>query len=129
MDGDAGPSMPARGPAEERLIRLMEEFRDRQRRCPNLVVRPWWTAREEDGGGAGRMTMGFVVEYCPAGVDSAELAVRRDRVRVEGPGGVLLGVLDLAEGWLLDGRDRACPETMANYLLRMADEVLENAAA
>ncbi len=127
IDGDGGPSLPARGPADERLVRLMEEFRTWQRRCPNLVVRPWWMPGEA---GAGRQAeMGFVVEYCPRGVESAEIAVRRDRIRVEGPGGMRTAVLDLTGGWFMDDQDRVCPETLANYLLRLADEVLENAAA
>lgn len=129
VEGDSGPSLPARGPGDERLIRLMEEFRTRQRRCPNVVVRPWWMPGEADAPSGRRAAMGFVVEYCPRGVESAEIAVRRDRVRVEGPGGLRTAALQLVDGWLMDGEDRVCPETLANYLLRMADEVLEDAAA
>lgn len=111
---------------KERVMELMEEFRRRQRNRPDLVVRPWWAQDEESNGSrqGGPGAVGFVVEYCPGGVASAELAVRSDRVRVEGPGGTLDGKLDLKEGWHLDGEDRVCPETLANYLLRMADQVL-----
>lgn len=129
VEGDGGPSLPARGPGDERLIRLMEEFRARQRRCPNLVVRPWWTPAERGDAPARRAALGFVVEYCPRGMESAEIAVHRDRVRVEGPGGMRTAVLELVGGWMMDGQDRVCPETLANYLLRMADEVLDDAAA
>ena len=129
VEGDAGPSLPARGPADERLIRLMEEFRTRQRKCPNLVVRPWWTPYEPSDADTGGGATGFVVEYCPGGVESAELAVRRDRVRVEGPAGVAHATVDLDAGWILDGEDRRCQETMANYLLRMADRLLGEEAA
>lgn len=128
--GEGGENAPRAGgggsTAKERMMELMHEFRRRQRSRPDLVVRPWWApAAESNGGrGAGPGAVGFVVEYCPRGVVSAELAVRLDRVRVEGPGGALHGTLDLEEGWRLDGEDRVCPETLANYLLRMADEVL-----
>jgi hypothetical protein len=132
---------PARGVAGERLVALMKEFRRRQRRSPELVVRPWWApgraadgaASSGDGPGNGGPpspyeslgAVGFIVEYCPRGVESAELAVRTDRVRVEGPAGVVEGRLDLETGWSLDGQDRICPETLANHLLRMADRVLD----
>lgn len=127
----SGTGAPGSGPggleprgARDRLRRLMEEFRRRQRECPDLVVRPWWVA---DGTGS-RAAVGFVVEYCPRGVESAELAIRRDRVRVEGPGGVREARLELETGWLLDGEDRHSPETVANHLLSMADRLLEEAA-
>lgn len=112
--------------SEDRLTRLMQEFRRRQRERPDLVVRPWWTTSEvfpEMG-----RTTGFVVEYCPRGVESAELAVRRDRVRVEGPGGLRELPLDLSEGWLLGGEEVTCPELMANHLLAVADRLLGEAA-
>jgi hypothetical protein len=109
---------------EERVIELMREFRHRQQRRPDLAVRPWWSAGE--AGTAGRV--GFVVEYCPGGRDSAEMVVRGCRLTVEGPAGVLEAVLDLADGWLLDGLDTGSPETLANHLLRLADRVLEAAA-
>lgn len=126
-DGDAGPSSPARSPAEDRLIRLMEEFRRRQRERPDLVVRPWWVS--DGAGAAGRLAerrgaLGFVVEYCPRGGDSAELAVRPDRVRVEGPAGLREASLELATGWLLAGEDVECAELLANHLLSMADGLL-----
>lgn len=131
IDGDAGPSSPVGGAAEERLIGLMEEFERRRRRRPDLVVRPWWAPGEANdlAGRRSRGRRGFVVEYCPGGRESAELAVRRDRVTVEGPGGWDSATLDLDGGWYLDGRDRTCPETMVNYLLRMADGVLDGEAA
>lgn len=109
---------------EERVIELMREFQRRQQRRPDLAVRPWWSAG--GAGAAGRV--GFVVEYCPGGRESAELVVRGCRLRVEGPTGVLEAVLDLSGGWLLDGLDTGSPETLANYLLRLADRVLEEAA-
>jgi hypothetical protein len=109
---------------EERVIELMREFQHRQQRRPDLAVRPWWSAG--DAGAAGRV--GFVVEYCPAGRESAELVVRGCRVTVEGPAGVLEARLDLSGGWLLDGVETGSPETLANHLLRLADRVLEEAA-
>jgi hypothetical protein len=112
-------------PREERLIELIEEFRRRQRRCPDLVVRPWWTLAEAEGL---HPRIGFVVEYCPGGRESVEVVVREDRVRVEGPLGARETGLDLTAGWRLDGADAGSPETLANYLLRLADRALEDAA-
>lgn len=127
---DAAPSSALGGSGESRLIRLMEEFRERQRESPELVVRPWWSPEAGAGAGrrAGRGAVGFVVEYCPRGVESAEVAVRRNRVRVEGPGGVREAMLDLGSGWLLDGADVRCPELLVNHLLGMADRLLIEAA-
>lgn len=137
--GDQAPRAGREEGAESRLLSLMKEFEHRQRRRPELVVRPWWTPTPTGDGGAGAGgeavkggpeagrpvgAIGFVVEYCPRGVESAELAVRVDRVRVEGPAGVLERSLDLGAGWWLDGEDRVCPETLANHLLRLADGVL-----
>jgi hypothetical protein len=110
--------------AERRVIQLMEEFQRRQQRRPDLAVRPWWTPAAQ--GGAGRV--GFVVEYCPGGRESAELVVRGCRLTVEGPGGVVETRMDLARGWMLDGVDTGSPETLANHLLRLADQVLAEAA-
>lgn len=113
--------------SEPRLTRLMQEFRRRQRERPDLVVRPWWTTSEHVADEGQRMT-GFVVEYCPRGVESAELAVRHDRVRVEGPGGLRELTLDLSEGWRLGDQEVTCPELMANHLLAVADRLLGEAA-
>jgi hypothetical protein len=110
--------------AEWRVIELMEEFRRRQQRRPDVAVRPWWTRGEA----VGAERVGFVVEYCPGGRESAELVVRGCRVTVEGPGGVVEAGLDLARGWLLDGLDTGSPETLANHLVRLADRLLEEAA-
>lgn len=118
--GWPGPEGGVVPPSEERLIRLMEEFRRRQRRCPDLVVRPWWTPPQEDGSAR----VGFVVEYCPNGRASAELVVRGARVTVDGPLGAREATLDLADGWGFDGKDTRSPETLANHLLRLADAVL-----
>lgn len=117
-------------PAQERLTSLLEEFRRRQRERPDLAVRPWWTSGGggEAAGGPDAGIVGFVIEYCPRGVESVELAVRRDRVRVEGPGGVRESSLDLVAGWYLDGADVRCRELMANHLLSMADRLLGEAA-
>jgi len=109
---------------EERLLELLEEFRRRQRRRPDLAVRPWWTPGVEHGS----RRVGFVVEYCPNGRASAEVVVRLDRVTVEGPVGVSEAMLDLDGGWLLDGSDTRSPETLANHLLRLADRTLGEAA-
>lgn len=109
---------------EQRLRALMEEFRRRQRRRPDLAIRPWWTS----GGDGGARRVGFVVEYCPDGRESAELVVRLDRVTVDGPGGVAEAALDLEDGWLLEGAETGSPETLANYLLRLADRTLGEAA-
>lgn len=117
--------MSSRG--EDRLTRLMQEFRRRQRERPDLVVRPWWTT-SEDLARERERTAGFVVEYCPRGVESAELAVRRDRVRVEGPGGLRELPLDLSDGWRLGDQEVSCAELMANHLLAVADRLLGEAA-
>lgn len=123
-DGVGGVAFPRR---EARLLALLAEFRRRQRRRPDLAVRPWWTAA--DGNGTHRRSrLGFVVEYCPAGHESAEVVVRLDRVTVEGPAGVAEAVLDLDGGWLLEGSDTGSPETLANYLLRLADRTLGGGA-
>lgn len=122
-----GGSKSERSAAEERLTRLMKEFSRRQRERPDLVVRPWWSPRHADADGA-RRAVGFVVEYCPHGVESAEMAVRADRVRVEGPGGLREAPLDLRSGWRIGGEDVRCPELMANHLLSMADRLLGEAA-
>lgn len=113
--------------AERRLTRLMQEFRRRQSERPDMVVRPWWTASGELELGS-EITTGFVVEYCPRGVESAELAIRRDRVRVEGPGGLQELSLDLSESWRLAGDEVTCPELMVNHLLAVADRLLGEAA-
>ena len=118
----AGRDQPQVRPAERRLLELMDEFTRRQHVCPDLVVRFWFASAAEEP--RGRRPVGFVVEYCPRGVDSAELAVRLDRVRAEAPGGVREVSLNLADGWRLDGHDRQCPETLASHLLRMADQLL-----
>lgn len=125
--GDDGPTGPARGLEEERLGRLMEEFRERQRRRPELVVRPWW-AQGPDGPPGRRGSLGFVVEYCPDGVQSVEIAVRLDRVRLDGPGGVRELGLALEAGWWLDGEDTGSPALLANHLLSRADGLLSEAA-
>jgi hypothetical protein len=110
--------------AECRIMELMEEFRRRQQQRPDLAVRPWWT-QGKDGGPP---RLGFVVEYCPGGRESAEVVIRGCRVTVEGPGGVLEAGLDLNGGWLLDDVDAGSPETLANHLLRLADRLLDAAA-
>jgi hypothetical protein len=125
----AEESGPRRSEGDERLVRLMEEFQRRQSERPELVVRPWWTsggAGDEEG--ASRRITGFVVEYCPRGVESAELAIRPNRVRVEGPGGLREAPLDLETGWRLAGQDVSCPRLMTNHLLSMADRLLGEAA-
>jgi hypothetical protein len=121
---EAGPESEGFPARERRLIRLIEEFRARQRRCPNLAVRSWFTP-SDDGQPA---RLGCVIEYCPDGQRSVEVAVRHDRVTVEGPAGALEAPLDLTDGWVLDGRDTGSPETLANYLIRMADRALGEAA-
>jgi hypothetical protein len=118
--GWPGPDGSAPLPSDERLIRLMTEFRRRQQRCPNLVVRPWWTT----SGDGERLRVGFVVEYCPHGRESAELVVRQGRVTVDGPAATCDATLDLVDRWELDGVDTRSPETLANHLLRLADGVL-----
>lgn len=118
---------PVAAGADHRLNRLMKEFIRRQRERPDLVVRPWWSS--DDAGPDGtRRADGFVVEYCPRGVESAEMAVRPDRVRVEGPSGLREAPLDLAGGWRIAGDDVGCAELMVNHLLAMADRVLGEAA-
>lgn len=126
------------GSVDGRLTGLMEEFRRRQRERPDMVVRPWWASGPPVGSGEAveaapgrtgrRSAVGFVVEYCPAGVESVEIAVRRDRVRLEGPAGVRQATLELAAGWELEGVDVGCPELLANHLLSMADRLLGEAA-
>lgn len=95
-----------------------------------MVVRPWWApgGPESVGRTGRRSAVGFIVEYCPHGIDSVELAVRRDRVRLEGPGGMRQATLDLTQGWHLEGDDVGCPELLANHLLSMADRLLGEAA-
>jgi hypothetical protein len=112
-------------------MRLMEAFRERQRERPELVVRPWWSSDVADAKGrvtGRRAAIGFVVEYCPRGIESAEIAVRPGRVRVEAPGGVRESPLDLTAGWHLDGADVRCAELLVNHLLGMADRLLDEAA-
>jgi hypothetical protein len=123
-DGFQGSDQRAESlPAERRLVELMAEFRRRQRRRPDLVVRPWWTPGGE--GIPGRV--GFVVEYCPTGSTSAEMAVRLDRVTVDGPAGSTDAVMELGSGWFLNGSDTKSPETLANHLLKLADRTLGDA--
>lgn len=124
-DGLEGVLGHALSPSEERLIELVEEFRSRQRRRPNLVVRPWWTPPEAEGLPP---RIGFVVEYCPGGRESVEILVRESRVTVDGPKGVREADLDLSRGWELEGRETGSPETLANYLIRLADRALGEAA-
>lgn len=126
----SGGRPDSEGPGSDRFLSLLNEFRRRQRERPDLVVRPWWTSGDGEGAGDGEsgVVAGFVVEYCPRGVESVELAVRRDRVRVEGRGELRESSLDLGAGWLLDGADVRCPELMANHLLAMADRLLGEAA-
>ncbi len=124
-----GENGSGRSAGEERLTLLMEEFQRRQAERPELVVRPWWISGSRgDDGDAPRRITGFVVEYCPRGVESAELAIRPDRVRVEGPRGLREAPLDLEAGWRLAGRDVSCPRLMTNHLLSMADRLLGEAA-
>jgi hypothetical protein len=132
--GDAHPelgepveSRPVMDPAEQRMVGLMEEFRRRQRKRPDVAVRPWWSS----GGLASRTAgaIGFVLEYCPHGVASAHIVVRRGRVTVEGPEGTREATIDLTHGWRFDDRDVECPETLANYLLRLASQTLGDGAA
>lgn len=111
-------------PQERRLAGLMSEFRRRQRLRPDLVVRSWWTpAREGDAS----PRFGFVLEYCPRGSVSVELAVRGDRVTVEGPAGTREVPLFLCDGWRIGDQDAGSPETLANHLLRLADRALDEA--
>ncbi|HSH44271.1 MAG TPA: hypothetical protein VK966_00310 [Longimicrobiales bacterium] len=109
-------------PAEQRLLRLMAEFRRRQRARPDLVVRPWWSpvAAESEHPG-----VGFVVEYCPDGGASAELRVRSHCATVDGPGGSTHAVLALEAGWCFEGEDVGSPELLANHLLRLAGRILD----
>lgn len=115
------PAPGAFAPAEQRLLRLMGEFRRRQWERPNLVVRPWLSeareAPEEPG-------VGFVIEYCPRGDASAELRVRWNRAVAEGPAGAREAAICLATGWRYDGADVRGPELMANHLLRLAEATL-----
>lgn len=108
-------------PSEQRLLRLMAEFRRRQRERPDLVVRPWLS---HDEPGSGAMGIGFVIEYCPDGVSCAELRIRHDRAVVEGPEGAREAVLCLRGGWVFEGTDVRGPELMANHLLRLAAATL-----
>ncbi len=109
-------------PREQRLLDLIEELLRRQRRRPDMVVRPWWTPTS---GVDDVSRVGFVLEYCPGGVVSVELAVRGDRVTVDGPGGASEVPLRLSECWEIDGVDAGSPEILANHLLRLADRALE----
>jgi hypothetical protein len=127
-NGGPDPIAPYAGllsPSEQRMAGLIEEFRRRQRRRPDLVVRPWWTPPGTDGF---PLRLGFVMEYCPGGRDSVELAARDGRVTVEGPVGARDVVLDLGAGWVLGGVDAGSPEILANLLLRLADRALEEPA-
>lgn len=117
---------PALDPEEARLVALMDEFRRRQRKRPDVAVRPWWTPGT---GSKGRGTIGFVLEYCPRGVDSAQVVVRTGRVTAEGPAGVREAGIDLRSGWIFDSRDAGCPETFANYLIRLAGQTLGEGSA
>ncbi len=117
-EGEEPGALPV---GETRLVRLLDAFWHRQRRRPNLVVRPWWSTAE----GEEESRVGFLVEYCPDGRQSATLVVRQDRVTVEGPRGTEEVPLDLTGGWRLGGQDTHCPETTVNYLLRLADRVLD----
>jgi hypothetical protein len=121
---DGGSPGGGVAPATRRLTELMEEFRHRERQRPDLVVRPWWAT----GPAGDRLSQGFVVEYCPAGRESAEIVVRGSRVTVDGPGGVTETRLDLDQGWVLGGLDTRSPQTLLNHLLRLADAVLGEAA-
>lgn len=107
--------------AEQRLLRLMAEFRRRQRERPDLVVRPWLSHGQEHGAGP---SIGFVLEYCPGGDAWAEVRVRHDRAVAEGPAGTREAGLDLRDGWLFEGADVRGPELMANHLLRLAGRAL-----
>jgi hypothetical protein len=112
-------------------MRLLEAFQERQRKRPELVVRPWWSSDVAAVGGrasAGSAAIGFVVEYCPRGIESAEIAVRPGRVRVEVSGGVHESPLDLSGGWHLDGTDVQCAELLVNHLLGIADRLLDETA-
>lgn len=112
-------------PAEQRLLRLMAEFRRRQRERPDLVVRPWLSHDEEGAeAGAGEPAVGFVVEYCPGGVETAELRVRHDGAVAEGPAGTRAAKLDLRAGWVFEGAGVRGPELMANHLLRLTSATL-----
>ena len=108
-------------PAEQRLLRLMAEFRRRQRGRPDLVVRPWLSHGDPAGAEPG---VGFVVEYCPEGRAAAELRVRHDRAVAEGPAGLREAALCLRTGWRYEGADVRGPELMANHLLRLAGATL-----
>ena len=117
-----GPGVVGAFPAaEQRLLRLMAEFRRRQRERPDMVVRPWLSHVAE---GAADPGIGFVVEYCPRGGDIAELRVRHDRVVAEGPAGSAEASLSLRTGWRFDGAEVRGPELMANHLLRLAERTL-----
>lgn len=119
--GDA-ESATAFPPVEQRLLRLMGEFRRRQRMRPDLVVRPWWTPVDADAETPG---VGFVVEYCPEGGASAELRIRADRAVVDTPHGSAEARLSLEDGWHFEGEQVAGPELLANHLLRLASRILD----
>ena len=108
-------------PQEQRLLRLMAEFRRRQRERPDMVVRPWLSDVPESSPDPG---IGFVVGYCPDGGEIAELRVRHDRAVVEGPAGSGSATLCLQSGWRFDGADVRGPELMVNHLLRLAERTL-----
>lgn len=118
------PETPAFFPAEQRLLRLLAEFRRRQRERPDMVVRPWWAPVPD---GSPDPSVGFVVEYCPEGHTSAELRVRADRATAQGPAGARDATMCLRDGWVFDGRDVRGPELMANHLLRLASWSLKSA--
>ena len=108
-------------PPEQRLLRLMGEFRRRQRERPDMVVRPWLSHTDT---GTDEPGIGFVVEYCPCGVACAELRVRWDRAVAEGPAGAQEATLCLRGGWIFNDSDVRSPELMANHLLRLAERTL-----
>ena len=110
-------------PPERRILDIIEEFRRRQRRRPDLVVRPWWTppGRAQPDGPP---RIGFVLEYCPGGRETVELRLSRAGVVVEGPGGRREATVDLEDGWRLGGMDTGSPEILVNRLFQLADAVL-----
>lgn len=113
-------------PDEEKLVRLMEELGERQRRRPDIVVRPWWSPGPPQ---AGSPRVGFVLEYCPDGRQTVQLRVRSRRITVEGPAGVVEASLDLqGDRWAVNGEEAGCPELLANHVLRLADQALVEAA-
>ncbi|MBW3554195.1 MAG: hypothetical protein KY466_11820 [Gemmatimonadetes bacterium] len=120
-DGGAPGVVGVFPPPEQRLLRLMAEFRRRQRERPDMVVRPWLSQVPDDSPDPG---IGFVVEYCPRGGDIAELRVRHDRAVAEGPAGSGEASLCLVADWRFDGADVRGPELMVNHLLRLAERTL-----